>query len=512
MPTVHPRSSISRQRSTRRFPSRFGRTSAGLLGAVLVLASCAGDPPTGANEPNLSADLASASRLSVCHRTGATGTIVEVPLADLAERLRQGDYLTSLFVSHASDQPSDGAHFRRIGDALAAARSGRLARGEFRSAACRITIAVAAGAFRGTAFPTADKSLERFPLVVDVPAITLRGALVMELDAAGRATGHGVGGIETTLVPVRPMPILDVSIPVIVANGHPSGPAAHGLAIEGFVFQSGHHIVDEIGGQAVFASRVRGLAIRSNRIESGFSESIDLRESSATIKRNHLEGTGGTCDICLAGPGTYLASGNWLGAGGIPGFLTVPAIGTPVPDGVEPTVLPKASTVTAEIVNNEVRDHLRVPVGVGIRFGGLGILAPDVHGTIHGVVRDNLLVNNNFAMIFEAAFPTPDTELRADMDIALSGNVMQQSCQANLLVALTRHTTALGLTDFPYLRNSTYRLSLGGNLQWKDVWFGNAKGYGNRLVVDGRTIAYGTRQFYDPDTCPGGAALASAAP
>ena len=359
---------------------------------------------------------------------------------------------------------------------------------------------------------TSDSGLERFPLVVDVPAITLRGALVMELDAAGRATGHGVGGIETTLVPVRPMPILDVSIPVIVANGHPSGPAANGLAIEGFVFQSGHHIVDEIGGQAVFSSRVRGLAIRGNRIEAGFSESIDLRESSATIERNHLEGTGGTCDICLAGPGTYLASGNWLGAGGIPGFLTVPAIGTPVPDGVEPTVLPTASTVTAEIVNNEVRDHLRVPVGVGIRFGGLGILAPDVHGTIHGVVRDNLLVNNNFAMIFEAAFPTPDTELRADMDIALSGNVMQQSCQANLLVAFTRHTTALGLTDFPYLRNSTYRLSLGGNLQWKDVWFGNAKGYGNSLVVDGSTIPYGTRQFYDPDTCPGMAALASAAP
>lgn len=261
----------------------------------------------------------------------------------------------------------------------------------------------------------------------------------------------------------------------------------------------------------MFASRVRELVIRGNRIEWGFSESIDLRESSATIQRNHLEGTGGTCDICLAGPGNYLASGNRLGAGGIPGFLTVPAIGTPVPDRVEPTVLPIASTVTAEISNNEVRDHRRVPVGVGIRFGGLGIGAEDVHGTVHGVVRDNLLVNNNFAMIFEAAFPTPGGELRADMDIAIRGNVMQQSCQANLLVALTRHTRALGLTDFPYLENSTYRLSLGGNLEWKDVWYGNEKGHGNRLVIDGRTIPYGTRQFYDPDTCPGLAALANAA-
>ena len=327
MPTVHPRHSVSRQRSTQRSAPSFGRTSAGLLGAVLVLASCAGDPPTGANEPNLSADLASASRVSVCHRTGATGTIVEVSPADLAQRLSQGDYLTSLFVSHASDQPSDGAHFRRIGDALAAARAGRLARDEGRTAACRITITVAAGtsAARRSPMPT-GRDLEHFPLVVDVPALTLRGALVMELDAAGRATGHESEGSRPTLVPVRPMPILDVSIPVIVANGQPSGSAANGLAIEGFVFQSGHHKVDEIGGQAVFSSRVRGLVIRGNRIEAGFSESIDLRESSATIERNHLEGTGGTCDICLAGPGTYLASGNWLAPAGSPAFSPSPPL------------------------------------------------------------------------------------------------------------------------------------------------------------------------------------------
>src|SRR6478672_8418114 len=84
MPTVHPRHSISRQPSMRPSAARLGRTSAGLLGAVLVLASCAGDQPTGANEPNLSTDVASAGRLSVCHRTGATGTIVEVSPADLA--------------------------------------------------------------------------------------------------------------------------------------------------------------------------------------------------------------------------------------------------------------------------------------------------------------------------------------------------------------------------------------------------------------------------------------------
>jgi hypothetical protein len=48
------------------------------------------------------------------------------------------------------------------------------------------------------------------------------------------------------------------------------------------------------------------------------------------------------------------------------------------------------------------------------------------------------------------------------MDVSLSGNVMQQSCQTNLLVAFARHTTALGLQQDAYLLNSTYRLQLGG--------------------------------------------------
>ena len=105
----------------------------------------------------------------------------------------------------------------------------------------------------------------------------------------------------------------------------------------------------------------------------------------------------------------------------------------------------------------------------------------------------------------------PETELKSDVDVTLGGNVMRRSCQANLLVALTRHTAALGLTDYPYLQNSTYRLTLGGDLRWRDAWFGHAAGFGNRLVVNGRPIANGTRAFYDPDTCPGTGSRSSTA-
>jgi len=174
-----------------------------------------------------------------------------------------------------------------------------------------------------------------------------------------------------------------------------------------------------------------------------------------------------------------------------------------LPNAVEPYDLPAASEVSGEITNNEVRDHLRLPVGVGIRIGAIGPGAPDVHGSSHFTIRDNLLVNNRFAMIIEAAFPVPETELKSDIDVTLGGNVMQQSCQTNLLVSFTRHVAALGLAEWPYLRNSTYSLALGGNIQWSDVWFSHPEGFGNTLVVDGDPIANGERQFYDPDICPG---------
>lgn len=84
----------------------------------------------------------------------------------------------------------------------------------------------------------------------------------------------------------------------------------------------------------------------------------------------------------------------------------------------------------------------------------------------------------------------------------LSGNTIQASCQTNLLVAFTRPTGGLGLTNNPYLRASTFRLDLGGDLSWDDAWFSHPDGLDNTLVVDGQTIGNGARQFYDSTACP----------
>jgi hypothetical protein len=129
-------------------------------------------------------------------------------------------------VSHEPGQPADGAHFGTIGDALSAAAASRAAAGETVVGACRITILVSAGTYQGTT-GSASGTLEHFPMIVDFPDVTLRGALVMELDGAGRATGVSTTGEETVLSPTEPLPFVNLlSTPSIVADAHPGGSAA----------------------------------------------------------------------------------------------------------------------------------------------------------------------------------------------------------------------------------------------------------------------------------------------
>jgi hypothetical protein len=215
------------------------------------------------------------------------------------------------------------------------------------------------------------------------------------------------------------------------------------------------------------------------------------------VERNHLKGTAGTCDICLAGPGTYRAADNVLLAGGIPGILTGPVTLLPVPAMVEQYVLPASALVQATIWNNEVRDHLRKPVGVGIRFTALGLNAPNVAGSVVADVHHNTLVNNNFAVIVEAGFPVANTNLRGDINLTLGDNSWANSCQNDVLVSFSRHTTGLGLQNAPYLRNSNYTIALNQDADWIDVWYSDPTGFGNSLTVDGQPIANGSRVAYD---------------
>jgi hypothetical protein len=476
-----------------------------VLGVAAALAACGTDAPTEPADANFGHTAFGAPRVSVCHGTRGRANVLEVARPALAAHLAHGDYITTLLVSQDPQPTNDGVHFRRITDALAAARAGRLARGESASAACRITIEVGPGTFTGSLTELADGTTELFPLVVDVPDITLDGALVMRLDARRRATGDGVGHRETILAPVDPLPFADrIAMPIIIGNSHPGGSSGDGLHVTGFVFQSGHAIdAPDPGGQGILSVRVRRFAYDGNRFEVGFHESIDVRGGSGEVLWNHLYGTAATCDICLAGPGRFRAVGNRLLAGGIPGIVVTGVVGLPVPAQIEPVELPATALVEAELRNNEIRDHTRVPVGVGIRIDVLGTGAPDVHNVIRADIRDNLLVGNRFGLIVHGAFPVAGTDLKSDAYATIEHNTILQSCQAKLLVSFSRHNTTLGLASLPFLLNSTFRLTLGRDLRWDDVWYGHPEGFGNTFIVNGHAIPNGTRQFYEADGCPG---------
>ena len=483
-------------------PSAPWRAAACVAGAAL-LTSCADVRSLSPAAAAVSSRATAAGEADVCHKPGDGGRILGIDLPALAGHRAHGDYVSTLYVSHQAEPSDDGVHFTTISAALASAAASRAAAGELVAGACRITILVSPGTYQGTV-GTASGTLEHFPLIVDVPDVTLRGALVMALDADGRATGESTTGEETVLAPVEPLPFVDLlSTPIIVANGHPGGSAGNGLVVEGFVFQSGHPpLVAPGGGQAVLTLRATSVTIRGNRVEGGFTESFDLRAGSGAVIENHLSGTAGTCDVCLAGPGTYGVRGNRLLAGGIPGIGATPLVNLAVPPGVEPYVLPATAEVWVDIRNNEVRDHQRTPVGVGIRMDAVGVGAPNVHGSVHAVVQDNLVVNNRFGMIVHAAFPVANTLRRGDVELTLGGNVFQGTCEANLYVAFSRHTFGLGLpTNSVRLQNSTFRLTLNGDVSWNDAWFYHPAGFENTLVVDDTEIANGARHFYSESNC-----------
>ena len=289
--------------------------------AVISAAACSTDEPTAAVDHQLRPSFSSSQeRVAICHQSGWGAGYLEVAQPALKGHLGHGDYVTTLVVSHDAAQTGNGVHFVRIGDALGAARAGRLDRGELAEAACRITIAVAAGVYNGTVTGQPFDDIDRFPLIVDVPDITLRGALVMGLDEAGRATGDATGGVATTLRPVEPLPnIAGSQTPIIIANAHPGGSAGNGLSVEGFVFESGHAPPASHGGIGVLSMRVVGLTIPGNRF-SAFLDGVDLRAGNADVAQN-LFATNDDCDICLAGPGRFSATGNRILESGIAGII-----------------------------------------------------------------------------------------------------------------------------------------------------------------------------------------------
>ena len=482
-----------------------GSRSVGWLLAVgWLTAACEGaDPiaPTG-------------EELSICHGSGAGASLIQIRASELSEHRAHGDYVARLLVDRGSPAVGDSIHFTRIGDAIASARATRLARGETSTAACRIVIAVAPGVYQGSVRESPDPSLERFPLVIDVPDLTLLGSLVMPVDAGLRATGTASSAAgnstslpATTLVASPGLlsfgmgtPINKLAEALIVVNAHPDGPRGDGAVIEGFIFQSGNASAGATrGGEAIFGMRAQRLVIRGNQFEDNFTEAVELRAMTALLDRNYVWGRGGSCRFCLFGPGDYRVANNRdVGPGGVPSIHLMPVVSLPVPPMVEPYVLPASALVTAAVTNNEIRNHQATPVGVGLRVSAVGVGAPDVIGSVRLEARENNLVNNRFGLMLEGGFPIANTTPRGHIDAFLQANNLTGSCQNSMLVSFGRHTTGLGLDAGPILKDSRYTIVLDDELGfWNTVWYSHPAGHGNTLTVDGRFIDSGSRQSYD---------------
>ncbi|MEO5826836.1 MAG: hypothetical protein ABIR59_13180 [Gemmatimonadales bacterium] len=481
-----------------------------VLWAVVGTVSCTAEELSAPSAPQAAALRVDRPDVTICHVPASSPAILVVSMAALRAHEAHGDYVARLEVGDGSAS-NDGVHFARISDALAAARATRIAHDELENAACRVTIVVSAGVRPATTRPTIDPAIEQLPFIIDVPDITIRGALQMQVDETGRATGLGNATGTTTIAPSPALIIVGgigstsgAPEPIFIVNAHPVGSKGHGAVIEGFTLQSGRLPSDpQIGGFGVFALRVNGLVVRGNRFDGGLSSGADLRASHATVERNYLSGRGGSCDICLAGPGAYVARDNRMIGGGVPGVLILPTVLLGVLPSVEQYELPTSAIVTADIVNNEVRDHRREPVGVGLRIGAVGVGAPNVAGLTKVKLTDNLLVNNTFGIIVEAGFPRAATLLRGDIELTTSGNVILASCQRDLLVSLASSQTGLGIQAGPYLLRSSYALMLGGDLSWPAAWYSHPAGFGNTLTVNGAVIPNGVQRAYDPArVCP----------
>ena len=481
------------------------------LAGLVVLAACA-DGRSSSLEPGALANQASGpDAVTVCHRAGNQASLLTVNPNALAGLLARGDYVAHFVVDPAAPRQPGGFVFSRLTDAVLAARSTRIANGELTAGACRITIDVKPGVYTGSFDAGADTTLERFPIILDVPDISLVGALRMLVDADGRATGDGWPTDDmTVLVPNRPIVFDPTTEAMIVVAGHPGGSAGNGAVIEGFAFRS-DRTDGTSGGAAIISLRVQGLAIRGNRFEAGLTTAADLRASSATVDHNYATRLGLNCAFCLAGPGTYGATGNRVLNGALGGIYVSPAVqhlpfslgANPVTD-IEPYVLPTDSAaVQASLSDNEITGHVRLPVGFAIRILALGPGTSQLRQSGAVELSENKLTGNTFGVIVDAGFPQANTLRRGDLDVTFAENEITGNCQVDLLVAFTRHTGALGTTSNPYLLQSNYRLTIDDASLWQNAWYANPDQLGNALVVNGVEMAPGMHVAYDPSRgCP----------
>lgn len=492
------------------------RSTSGWASMLLLIAvtGCATDQPTGIHHVATVAAFTKSNsgdgKVDVCHQPyGPNPHITNVSINALGAHLAHGDYIAGYDVDKLNTT-GDGIHFNTISDALDSARASRHSFHEQAVAACRITITIGPGTFTGTYGAPAEAGTERFPLLVDVPDVTLQGGLRLVPDANGRATaGSESEAAATTLSPDHPLTGTEV---MVIVKDATDGYVGNGAIINGIAFLSGHTVPSTInGGFGIFAIRVVGLAIENNRFATSLASAIDTRASSATIQRNYVAGMGTACGFCLAGPGVYTVADNSIYNGGRVGVLLIPATTVAVPAGVAQYVPQSTAAIAATLTNNSVTDHTRhmggtlmgtppVPAAgyaTGVRVVASGIPASTQSSNI--VLANNSLLRNSYGLMIDGG----GQAVTGNITVSLNDNDITQNCRMDLLVSFAAPNRALGVNNMsPYLTNSTYAISLGGDVPASRRWIDNPAGYGNSLVIDGQPVGNTTPLATVPASAP----------
>jgi len=399
---------------------------------------------------------------------------------------------TTIVVNACAEDLYVPGQFTTIQAALAQARIDRLSSGLPPNET--IVIHVASGQY-----------VETWPLILDVPNLSLEGETSLTTDGNGLPTGF----VDSSATKLVAKPAL-VSLETILLMGPTSSDlTGNGVTVQGLVLDAGNSGLAD-NGRDITLDRVSDFSIRQNVLTGSAALALDARASSGVIEENFI--TGATCGSCISAgnqqtPANYLflrnRSVNNVGAAVLVGGSSY--------DGVEDTrLLPVApgttfDQITAVINGNDLSNNNQDPnFSAGIRFFAINLGIPTAQntGNVTATVINNTVMGNSFGVTIDAGFPyRADQRLwNASFSVAFSGNVISGSKRSPALITFTRNEATIFpkmLKAYKYLQDSTFTLSdSGGNLN--GYWFDHpatdptdGRLLNNTLIVNGVTVPNG---------------------
>lgn len=407
-----------------------------------------------------------------------------------------------IFVDVAADGTGDGTAprpYRRISDALSAARDVSQ-----NDPDTKISIHVAPGVYVGSGIDDSG-DLERLPLIVDVPHLSLIGGTSLSADDAGLPTGALNPRRMSILTPDAGL--AEDQALIIVTASH--------CSVSRFVLDGGHPM-SAVAGFGIVVERSADFSIHTNVLTGGLSHGIDTSASSGTITGNFIAQVG--CGMSVgagseSSPAVVVVSDNRVvdnAQGGV--LLSGGSQVAPLPE--LPPSFETRDTLHAIVEGNDLSGH---NFGFGVRVFVIRRDPPDPAnqsaGNLVAVIRDNTLSDNSFGISIDAGCPYRTRDQMVDprmytgtLRLQLEGNTIAGNTLAPALISFTRFSAALNPSELDPALSPTSWKYLAGSLydihdaegELADVWLDHpatdpidGRFLGNTLRIDDNEVPEG---------------------